>query len=134
MRQRKFGIQSDRLLSIFLCNRLELLPQEHSRSEQVTGSGVGRHVEHPGKRLTRLGIVFGLDVTDAQYVRGINVCAREPGVHSLKVGNGIRGMAAKIVRETKELHGFAVLGIFLYGRFQVLRGLLVVTLLVVSST
>src|SRR5271166_759712 len=57
----ELGIGSDRFLRILFRNWGEFLTEQHARSDQVTGSGTRRHVEHLCEGLTCLGIVLGLN-------------------------------------------------------------------------
>src|SRR6266404_3711473 len=133
MREGKFGIEGGSLLGVLFGNGIELLPEQHARREEITGRRVFRHVEHSCERFTSLGIILGLDVADAENVRGVDVSAGIPGLHSLQQRNGIGWMAAQIIRKPEQLRGLVVAGIGYRGFLQIFNSFGVVALLVMSG-
>ena len=49
----------------------------------MAGGGIGRHAVHGRKGLTRVVVVHGLDVADAEHVGGVDVRGGIPGSHLL---------------------------------------------------
>src|SRR5436853_6423584 len=78
VRQRKPGIERDRLLRVLFSDRIELLPQQHARSKKIRRRRLRLHVKHARERLPRLGIIPGLYIAEAEDVRGIHICPRMP--------------------------------------------------------
>src|SRR5579885_2164906 len=134
MRERQLGIKLGGFPGVVLGDRGEILPQQHSRGEEIAGRRVRGDTEHLRERSPRPVVVFCLDVADAENVRGVHVRARIPSLHFFKGSDGVRRTASEIVRESEQLHGFAVGSILRDGFFQGFGGLQIVALFVVGKT
>ena len=133
MRQRKLGIKLDGFPAVFFRDRTEVKAKQEARGEKIGGGGIRRDLKHFREGGASVGVVFCLNVSDAENVGGVDAGARIPGLDFFEIRNCFRRLAGEIKRETGELRGLVVIWIFgdrvLEGRY----GVEVVALAVVND-
>jgi len=133
MGKRKFGIELDGFLAVFFSDGAEIEAEQEARGEKVGSGGVWRDLKHFGEGDAGVGIIFGLDVGDAEDIGGVDAGAGIPRLNFFEIGNGFGGLAGEVERETGELSGFAVVGIFCDGFLQRGDGVEVIAFAVVDD-
>src|SRR5579863_554171 len=108
VRHRKLRIESDGFMRVFFGYRPKVLPQQHSRGEQVAGCRLRRHIEHFRKSFACVGIVLRLDVANPQDVRSIDIRAGVPRLYLFKLWNRLSGPPSQVIRESKQLYRLRV--------------------------
>ena len=131
--QRQIGVHGHRFLRILFGDWVELLAQQHSRREHITGGRIGRDLKHSRESSTRPRIIFGLDIADTEYIRGIHVRPWIPALHLFQQRNRVRRMSSKVIRETKQLRRFSLARIRSRSLLQILDRLGEITFLVVDG-
>ncbi len=117
-----------------LRNRIKALPQRHAPQQQVSCSGLSTYSIQLCKGLPRLRIAFGHDVAKTEDVDGVDICVRVPRTNLFQGWNGFRWPSSRVIRQPKELHGIAVLRIFLPRVFKIFSSFEVFSLVVIGDT
>jgi hypothetical protein len=116
--------------SVFFGDGTEI--ETKQQGEKIGGRGTG-DLKHLCESGTRNWVIFGLDVGDAENVGGVDAGAGIPGLDFFEIGNGFGVLAGKIERETCELSGFGVAGIFCSGALQCGDGVGIIAFAIVDD-
>jgi len=133
MRERELGIEFDGFFPVFLGDGAEIETKKKTRGEKIGWGGSGRDLKHFRESGARTWVILGLDVGDAENVGGVDAGARIPGLNFFQIGNGFGVLAGKIERETGQLRGFGVAGIFCSGALQCGDGVRIIAFAIVDD-
>ena len=133
MREGELGIEFDGFFAVFFGDGAEIETEQKARGEKIRCGGIGRDLKHFCESGTRTWVIFGLDVGDAENVGGVDAGAGIPGLNFFEIGNGFGVLAGKIERETCELSGFGVAGIFCSGALQCGDGVGIIAFAIVDD-
>ena len=134
MGERKLGIELDSFFAVIFGDGAEIETEQKARSEKIGGSGVGRDLKHFREGGASVGVVFCLNVSDAENVGGVDAGARIPGLDFFEIWNCFRRFAGEVKRETGELRGLVVTWIFLDRALEGRNGVAIVALAVINDS
>jgi len=133
MGERKFGIELDGFFAVVFGDGAEIEAEQEASGKKVGSSGIWRDLKHFGEGDAGVGIIFGLDVGDAEDIGGVDTGAGIPRLNFFEIGNGFRGLAGEVEGESGELGGFRVVGICCDGSLQRGDGVEVIAFAVVDD-
>ena len=91
-------------------------------------------MKHFRERGASRWIIFGLNVSYAEYVRSIDIGAGIPGLNSFEIGNGFGGFFREIQAKAEKLSGFGIIGILNEGALESRDRIAIVAFAIVSDT
>jgi hypothetical protein len=129
----ELGIEFDGFFAVLFRYGTEIEAEQKARGEEIGGGGIWRDLKHFGEGNAGAGVIFGLDVGDAEDVRGVNAGAGKPRLDFFEIGDGFGGLAGEIERKAGELSGFSVVGIFSDGAPKRCYGVQIIAFTVVED-
>ncbi len=133
MRERELGIEFDGFFAVFFGDGAEIQTKKKARSEKISCRGIRRDLKHFCEGGASAGVIFGLDVGNAENIGGVDAGAGIPGLHFFEIGNGFGWFACEIERKTGELGCFSIVGIFGGGALQCGNGVGIIAFAVIDD-